>query len=393
MATATATAKVSVETKELARCVNLASKCINSKPIVQILGDILLTYEPEKGFVMSASNTELWIDIPVKMNLMSGEFKNVCINYAMLKKAVATLPQESTLELSFMDDQRLKVDYRKGKFSVLTEDASDYPVSTDFLEAENAPTCKFRVHDGWLVENLRNAKGCAAEDKVRPNLASVCIDVFKDSLTVVSTDAHTLFYNNAKLQEEDLICADFETNAQLMLSQAAIDAVCSTFGYEEVIVTSDCARASFMSETTGIKLMARLTEGKYVPYERLITYENDKILKVELNDILGAIKRCNVFANQVNHLAALTNEDNDVSISVNNIDLGMDSDEVVKKLDGSVLDGEFKIGFNIERFNQMLGILSTENIVMSMSGPTKPIILGNDDEESKLILLIMPMSI
>lgn len=388
------TATVSVETKELTRCLNLASKCINSKPLTPILGDVMLTYEQEKGFVMSASNTELWIDIPVKMNLMSGEFKNVCINYALFKNAVAALPQETTLELSFTDDKRLKVDYRKGKFNVNTEDASDYPVSTDFVEAENASSCKFRIQDGWLLENIRNAKVCAAQDKVRPNLASVCLDVFKDSITVVSTNAQLLYYNNTALGDGDLICSDFETNTQLMLSQSVVDAVCSSFDFEELIVTTDGSRVSFASQTTGIKLMARLTEGNYVPYERLLTYENDKTLKVELNDILGAIKRCNVFANQTSHLATLTNEGDNVRIAVNNIDFGMNSDEVVKKLDGSVIEEpEFRIGFNIEWLDQLLKIISTENVVFKMSAPHKPIIIGNDDDESKLVLLIMPMSV
>lgn len=392
----TTTAKVSVETKELMRCLNLASKCVSTKPTIPILGNVLLTYKPEVGFVMSASNIELWIDIPVKMNLMEGEFSQICISYNMLKNAVATLPQESTLELLFVDG-RLKVDYKKGKFSVPTENAADYPISTDIATsetAEKAAVCKFRIDAGWLVYNIRTAKICAAQETLRPIINSVCLDVSKASINVVSTDQHTLFFNSTELPAEDLLESDFETNVPVILSLPTVDAICSSFTTGETIVTADDTHVSLLSVSTGVKLIARLVEGSYVPYDKILSAESDKMLRVELNDILGAIKRCSVFANEVSHLATLTNEGDGVRIMVNNIDNGVDCGEFVKKLEGTTLDEDgFRIAFNILKLNSLLSAVTSENMIINMSAATNPIIIKNDDELSNLILLIMPMMV
>lgn len=385
----TTTAKVSVETKELMRALTIAGKCMSAKPSMPILSDVLLT-KKDSGFVISATNMEQWIDIPLSMQLLEGELVQICVNYAMLRNAVIVLPQDGQLLLEFTD-KRLSVDYTKGKFSVSTESADEFPIPINLEESENI-TCKLKVTD-WLLSNIRAAKICAAQDNLRPQLASVCVDVTKTNINVVSTDQQTMYYNSVQLNEGELIAGDFETNVQIMLSIPSVDALCSSFSGEELTLVANSTHVSVLSSTTGVRFVSRLQEGNYVPYQQIIALQNDKELKVELSDILGALKRCCVFANELSHLATLTNDGSTVSIAVENINYAADCGEAVKKLDGSTLDGDFKIAFNILRLSSLLTTVSDENLLIKLSAPERPMLFKEAKEGSNLILLLMPMKI
>ena len=390
----TTTATVSVETKELLRVLNLAGKCISSKPSMPILGDVLLAHNNGR-FLVSASNAELWIDVPAEMRLDEGELDSVCVNYAMLRNAAATLPLDVTLKMVF-NEGRLKVDYGKGKFSVVTDPASDYPIPNFRVEAENASkaaVCRFKTSDGWLINNMRLARTCAAAENIRPILNAVCVDVFKDKVNVASTDSMVMYYNSRELTEGTLTAADFEDKAQMILSLPTVDALTACFGNEELDVATDGTHISVYSET-GINLVARLVEGNYVPYEQIIFSQADsECIKVAVDDMLGALKRCGVFASEVSHMAILSVDGEKVRVTVDNLDYATDCNEEVTRLAGSTFSGDLKIGFNLVKLYSQLGATTTQNVVMQLSEANKPIIVKEDNEASKLVLLTMPMSI
>lgn len=389
------TATVSVETKELLRVLNLAGKCISSKPSMPILGDVLLTYSGG-DFKVSASNAELWIDVPTEMRLEDGELDGVCVSYAMLRNAVATLPLDSTLKMVF-NEGRLKVDYGKGKFSVTTDSATDYPVP-DFVSnpefEQKVSVCRLKIEDGWFINNLKLARSCAATEGVRPILNAVCVDVFKDKINVASTDQMVMYYNSKDIAAESLLTADFEECAQMIISLPAVDAITASFGSdEEVTLATDGKHVSLASET-GVKLVARLTEGNYVPYEKIIfSQEDGQQLRLAAEDMLGALKRCNVFASEVNHMAVLSVDSDKVRVFVDNLDFATDCSEEVSRLEGSTFSDELKIGFNLVKLSTQLGVTTTPNVVLKLSASNKPMIIKEDNEASKLTLLIMPISI
>ncbi len=388
------TATVSVETKELLRVLNLAGKCISSKPSMPILGDVLLACNEGK-FLLSASNAELWIDVPADMRLDDGELVSVCVNYAMLRNAVATLPLDTTLKMVF-NEGRLKVDYGKGKFSVTTDDSADYPIPSFRAESESAEkayVCRFKTSDGWLINNMRLARTCAAVENIRPTLNAVCVDVFKDKVNVASTDAMVMYYNSRELSADSLAVADFEEKAQMIISLAAVDALTACFGSEELSVATDGAHISVSGES-GVKLVARLVDGNYIPYEQIIFSQADSaFVKVAAEDMLGALKRCGVFASEVSHMAILTADAEKIRVTVDNLDFATNCNEEVTRLEGSTFDSEIKIGFNLVKLSSQLGAISARTVFLYLSDEKKPIIVKEDNEASRLVLLTMPMSI
>ena len=135
-------------------------------------------------------------------------------------------------------------------------------------------------------------------------------------------------------------------------------------------------------------------EGNYIPYEQIIFSQADSAsVKVAAENMLGALKRCGVFASEVSHMAILTADAGKIRVTVDNLDFATNCNEEVTRLEGSTFDSEIKIGFNLVKLSSQLGAISARTVLVYLSDEKKPIIIKEDNEASKLVLLTMPMSI
>ena len=138
------------------------------------------------------------------------------------------------------------------------------------------------------------------------------------------------------------------------------------------------------------KLTCRLIEGRFPNYNSVIPGNNPFRITVDRLALLSALKRVLVFANQSIALIKLHLENNDLTVSGQDIDFSTSAEEhVVCEYVGMPMNIGFKGTFLIDILNN----INSENVVIELADPSRAgvIVPAEQEENEDLLMLLMPM--
>lgn len=379
--------KVSVGVNEIAHSLAIAGKCVDSKPIIPIMGSVLIDKSPQ-GFIMSASNSEMRVDIPIELNVEDGDFMPFCIDYTKLSNAVSTLERGTNIVFE-VDDKKAVVNHSTGKFAVpMANKAKDYPVSVK--PENNEGYFSFTCNGAALIRNLNMAKPCMSEDKTRPFLCGVCLDVFENTFNVVSTSGMLVFVK----QNEPMTTSDGNPiNRKLIIPASALSAVTGIFSNsEEIKVETDLMRI-FLTDENGLKHTVKMVEGTYPNYLKLIPECEMSDIVVNRKLLDSTLRRASIFTDSKVNLISLTKTGTELSIAGCDMLYATSFSENLPITNENTLVDGFKIGCNLVYLYDILSSIETENVKFRFSDPSKVFVIEEEGGDDDKILLLAPMSL
>ena len=153
----------------------------------------------------------------------------------------------------------------------------------------------------------------------------------------------------------------------------------------------DNKNASFhLSDYT---LFCRLVEGNYPSYNSVIPTENPNKLHIDRNELYNSLKRVSVFSNQASNLIKLQLKGNQVTVSAQDIDFSISAYE---RLNCQYEGDDMEIGFKSTFMIEILANLSTPEIILEMSDPTRAGLIlpaSSENKNEDVLMLLMPMMI
>ncbi len=138
------------------------------------------------------------------------------------------------------------------------------------------------------------------------------------------------------------------------------------------------------------RLTSRTLEGQYPAYRQLIPRQFQRQITIERRQLLSAVERIAVLADQKNNIVkfSIDSLNQRLSISVEAQDVGNGRESMSAQVSGDSLD----IAFNVKYLIDGLKALSTSDIQMQMNTGNSPVIL-TPLGGLKMIYLIMPVQI
>ena len=140
-------------------------------------------------------------------------------------------------------------------------------------------------------------------------------------------------------------------------------------------------------------MVCRLVEGNYPSYNSVIPTNNPNKFTIDRIEFLNTLKRVSVFSNQASNLVKLQLNGNQLTVSAQDIDFSISAYE---RLNCQYEGEDMEIGFKSTFLMEILSNLSTRDIVMELSDPTRAgLILPSapEKEEEDVLMLLMPMMI
>jgi DNA polymerase-3 subunit beta len=135
-------------------------------------------------------------------------------------------------------------------------------------------------------------------------------------------------------------------------------------------------------------LFVRLIEGEYPDYKQVVPKNSDKTLKVGREDLLSALRRVSLLANEKSRGVKLSMSDNSLVITSSNPDVGDAREELDVQFNGDLLE----VGFNAKYLLDSLAITRSPEILFSLKDKLSPGIMRGQ-EEAHHTYVIMPMRI
>ena len=303
------------------------------------------------------------------------------INHSFLANAKILLDglkemSEQPLTISITEEEMV-VKYSNGKFTMPIEKGNVYPEMN--VDKTNNP---FLISGGDFLYGIKQVQYCSASDELRPVMNGVYFDIDLEKMAYVATDGTRL--------------AMIEKPAAYTRKERAGFILPSKFAkLLSNIIPVDCQELEISVNKTNIqfefdsyRLVCRMIEGRFPNYRAVIPKAQTK--RAVLTDLVAALKRVSIFCDESSSLVVLKFDSNSLKITAHDFSFRKSAEETVSLLSGCDIEIGFKSGYLIEMVNS----IPSEEIVISMSDPTRASILTrNDEEEYTLTYLIMPMSI
>lgn len=364
-----------IATKEnLLEGINTVQKAVSNKNTIPILAGIHLKAEDNK-LHFRATDLELGIECVVPVQVINeGEIVLPARHFSDL---VRKLPNTKIIINYLPDIIGVSIQYDEAEVNLKGWPSEEFPLIPD-LEGNFLITL-----DTNLLKNMiKQTLFATANDENRPIFTGVLFEIEENQLFMVSTDTHRLVLKIGKISN------NVEKKLSLIIpgkTLAEVSRIIKDESEELLTIKGNNNQISF--ETTDIKIISRLIEGKYPNYKQVIPSEYRTLFKVKTKALQETIERANLFASEKDGTSVIKMQIFDGFLEVTSrSEMGHVEEKLPIYLEGD----NTEIAFNAKYFLDALKVIDAEDINMTLSGSLSPGIIKSDNHDN-FTYLILPL--
>jgi DNA polymerase-3 subunit beta len=327
---------------------------------------------------LSLTGTDLEVELVGRIQLaVAGEESGeVTVPARKLLDICKSLPEGSDIKFSAKEN---KVAVRSGssRFTLSTLPAREFP------NVENSiGTHQLTLKQGQLKRLIDRTGFAMAQQDVRYYLNGMLWELDSKQLRVVATDGHRL----AMCTLKDKISVTGEGGVQMILPRKGVLELARLLVDDEAEIQINIGSNHIRATTGDFTFTSKLVDGKFPDYEKVVPRSPTNILKGSRQELRQAFTRTAILSNEKFRGVRLKLTANTLDIVANNPEQEEAEETVPVDYSGETLE----IGFNVSYLLDVLGVLSGDQIKLSLADPNSSALLEESDEGDSLYV-VMPM--
>jgi len=360
---------------DLERALNIVSKAITTNSTLPVLNNILLKAEG-KNLHFSATNLEVAIEYFMPADVKSEGAVTVP---AKLICSYVNLLKDEKLEMSLLDGNTLQITSPSDQTKIKGIDANEFPVIPK-VEKENT----VKVNVKALELGITQTVFAASSNTSRPVLSGVLFDISGDLLKLVATDSYRLAEKKITLKEK----AEKEIQC-IVPAKTVVELGKILAKAEEKEVEINITKNQALFVIGDIRLMSRLIEGKFPPYEKIIPKDTKTKLVSVSEDLANVVRRVSLFARENNNSVKVSaTNDGKLTISTEETKIGEEKAELDVEIQGE----NNKIALNAQYLLDVLNYIQSEKIQFAIDDKLSPAVVM-PEKGKDYVYIIMPLKI
>lgn len=372
-----------VSSTELLSHLLVVSRVISSKNTLPILDNFLFKLEGNE-LEITASDLETRLTTKMTLANVTGS-GSIAIPYKILVDTLKEFSAEQPLTIDADENtQKIVINSEYGQYNIIGQPADDFP-STAQINISDKSSIKLPAD--LFLNGISKTIFATADDEMRPVMNGIFIELNTEAgITFVASDSHKLVRYHRKDAQAD-------TDGSFILPKKPAQLLKNILPKEtgDVMVEFDQKVAEFTMP--GYTLICRLVEGTYPNYNAAIPTDNPNKMTIDRADLYSVLRRVAIYSNAASNQIKLAIGNNQCMISAQDIDFSVSGQE---QLNCEYQGEEMEIGFKSSFLIEILANLSSTNIIMAMSDPSRaglifPFDTDNPDEDT--LMLLMPMMI
>lgn len=366
-----------VSSTALSRQLSRISGAIPSRSVLPIIENFLFEISES---TLTISTTNLETSMQTKLPIESrGEPLQVAIPAKILLDILKALPEQP---ITFIIDENtfgVEISSENGKYKISGEDGEEFPAIPKYDHTESIQMPLYA-----MMKAVGKTLFAASSDEDKAALNGIYFDLGENGATFVATDAHRL----VRYRRLDVTVPN---PTSFIVPQKALNLLKNSLDAndnKDIIIKYNENNAFFL--TDDLLLVCRLIDQKYPDYENVIPVDNPNKLFISKQELLGTLRRVNIFANKSTHQVRFALKGSELEISSEDPDFANEAKETLK----CMYEGEdIEIGFNAALLLDVISNVDTEETTIELSQPNKAgLILPNvQDEGENVLMLIMPI--
>ena len=368
---------------DLSTNMTLVSRAVPSRPTHPVLANVLLQADAQKSQV-SLTAFDLSLGIRTSFSAEVETSGAITLPAKLLNDIVARLPQGEII----LEDEAAEVPFcatiasTSGRYQVHGMGVDDFP-ELPILEKGEA----IELPAEALLEGIKGSLLAASTEEAKQILSGVHLSVSQDALEFAATDGHRLAVVKRVFETETEDLSDLEVTIPAKALRELERMLGSRQSSE---VSLNCDRGQIVFEWADQCLTSRTLEGQYPAYRQLIPHQFERQITMDRRQLLSALERIAVLADQKNNIVKFNIDSNnqEIALSVNAQDVGSGRELLAAQISGESLD----IAFNIKYLMDGIKAIGTPEIQMQLNAALTPVIL-TPLGGLKMTYLIMPVQI
>ena len=360
--------KLQVTQANLAKALNTVARVASTRGTLPILANVLLKTEGNRLSIL-ATNLDIAISHFIGSKIDSEG--SITVPARLMQDLVSNLP-DSAINLE-TDGNKLHISADNHNSTVNGVGAEDFPVMPSITN-----DVKWSVPAAGFKKTLGQVVFAASSDDARPVLTGVYFHTKGGSILAAATDSY-------RLAEASLGKAK---NGQsfLLPSTAANDLLRIINDTDkEVMVSHDDQQAMF--KIGDVTLVARLIEGNYPDYQKLVPTKFSTVAKLARADFVNIAKVSSLFARESAGSITIKVDQKSNQVSINAV--ASQVGENTATADAEVTGGG-EVTLNSRYLVEALGAFSGADVEFCFNGKLEPCILRSPSDPG-YTHLIMPL--
>lgn len=361
--------KLQVTQENLHKALSNVAKVANSRGTLPILANILIK---TVGTRVSIAATNLDIAITQYIGSKVSSEGSITIPARLMQDFIASLSSDSTITLE-LKDTKLHITTPRHQSVINGTNAEDYPVMPAITKGT-----QWTIASSVLRSGLQQVLMAASNDEARPVLTAVNIHTFESHLYIAATDSYRLAEKRLTKLDKDV---------RLLVPASALQDLLRilTDTEDEVQVTHDDQQVLF--KVGDVELVARLIDGTYPDYRKLIPKTFIHSAEVSQKELLDITKVSALFAREsAGSVTVHLNElDQQINIRAVASQLGENNASTTARI-----TGEGVITLNSRYILDAIHALDGTDMTMSFNGKLEACVLASTSHDD-YTHVIMPL--
>ncbi len=349
---------------------------VERKTTMPILSNALLNVQ-KNGLSILA--TDLEVGVQVEAEVETQEEGKICILAKSLYDIVRELPDQE-IKIQRKDQNRIQVSSGKSQFKIVGLSAEEFPQLPQFDEKKSS-----LLEAKGFKEMIDKTFFAISNDESRYNLHGVYLEKAESKkIRLVATDGHRLSYVERELGEE----VAFEKGVIIPKKAVSELKKLSLDGNPQEGIRIALDGRNLFAKKGAITLIARLIDGEFPEYQKVIPKKQDKFITISRSEMIGALKRVSLLVGDRTRGIKFSFSSGNLELSSSNPDLGEAKEELSVDYKGDHL----QVGFNSRYFLDALAVIEEDQFILETNGHVGPCVIRSLKDPT-FLSVIMPMRI
>ncbi len=364
--------KFTTTREALLRPIQLVTGVVERRQTLPVLSNLLVKAD-DQGLSFTGTDLEVELNARVTDDVEVGKAGSATVPARKLADIWRSLPEGAKVTLQ-TDGDRSVVRSGRSRFSLATLPVADFPA------IESGPgDLEVKLSKGDVQRLLDKTAFSMAQQDVRYFLNGMLLEVGDNHVRTVATDGHRLaMCTVAHATAGDRVQVIVPRKGVLELARLLSD------GEGEVVLS--LGKNHLRATHAGYTLTTKLVDGRFPDYEKVIPRQSRHALVSDRETLRQAFVRASILSNEKYRGVRLILEAEQLTIQANNPEQEEAEEVVAVDYNGD----RFEIGFNVSYLQDVLGVLNTETVRVSVADANSSALIegpGADDA----VYVVMPM--
>ena len=350
---------------------------VEGRQTLPILSNILIN---ANGSEVNFTTTDLEIQIRTSAQIGIGsEAVSATVPAAKLIALLTALPNASTEVSMLTEGKKVMLRANNSRYTLSQMAAEEYPV-LPMAEVEHT----FTLPANTFKHLMQMVHFSMAQQDIRYYLNGMLLSIDNGLVRSVATDGHRLACCDAPVE----LNLELEQPIEAILPRKTVHQLIKLLPDTDEPVQVELCKTQARFTFGAIEFLSKLVDGKYPDYNRVIPQGNDKIFVTNREQLIGALKRAAILANEKFKGLRWLITPGKLQIQSANSEMEEAVEEIDINYDGEELD----LGFNVVYLLDVLGNLKNTDVRFAFANNQGATLLTMPESE-QFRYVLMPMRI